>query len=169
MPYTLHNHVADSYLTLIRTSRILTQTEELCLHAYIRHLPARITIDLLLQGGTDINTWLDLDDGMTVDAEIAEFDSPNRYLFVSIINQIHIILGHHSWFPQTSHFISGAIAILQHMYDHEANDGILPSERTHMYELTTAIMNFHLNPVITEPIDQENDPNSPMPPLEIYT
>jgi len=192
MPYPLHDHVADAYLSLVRSARILSQTEETHLRTYIKNLPARITIDLLSQVGHDINTWIYIDDGMDVDAELAHLETPNRDLFFVILNRIRMSLGMYSWVGSPSYMMDDISDLLHRMYDFEVNGGILPTERTRLYEITTTLIDSYLNPddddaatvaseastAVTEPLeqtlgelmnvlDQTND--TMMPPLEIYT
>jgi hypothetical protein len=145
MPYPIHNRVADAYISLIGSSTILSQTHESRLHRLIRNLPARITIDLFARADTDINHWINTDDAMTADDEIAGLVTPYRDFFVVIINQIRISIGLHSWFPSPSYLTDDVINNLHQMYDNEVNGGILPTERGHMYELITTLHNSIIN------------------------
>jgi len=198
MPYPLHDHVADAYLSLIRTSRILSQSEECRIRELIKNMPARVTIDLLSHGH-GINTWIYIDDGMDADAELAHLETPNRDLFFVILNRIRMSLGMYSWVGSPSHLMDDVTDLLQRMYDFEVNDGILPTERSHLYQLTTTFIDTYINPdldddddddtatvtseastTVTEPLeqtlgelmevlDQTNDTHTMMPPLEINT
>jgi hypothetical protein len=156
MPYPLHDHVADSYLSLIQSSRILSQTEETRIRTYIKNLPARITIDLLSQAGHDINTWIYIDDGMDADAELAHLDSPNRDLFFVILNRIRMSIGLYSWVSTPSYLMDDVSDLLHRMYDFKVNNGMLPDERTRLYELTTALTDGYLNPDDDDD-DDDND------------
>lgn len=190
MPYPIYNHITDAYITLIGTSIILSRTQENRLRLLIRNLPVRITSDLFARGLTNINHWINTDDSMMVDSEIADLETPYRQFFLVIINKIRISIDLHSWFPGHSYLMDDTSDILHRMYDLEVNDGILPMERAHIYELITNLREYHegnndddnasiisdTSTAITEPLEQTLgelmdvlDNDDLQPPLEIYT
>lgn len=140
MPYPLHDHVANTYLALIRTERTLSQNEETRIRVIVRNLPARITVDLLSHLRLTIHGILDTEDGSLVDGDIALLETPNRDLFFVILNRIRTALGGNSWLPIPSYLTDHTNRILHQLYDLEVNDGITTNERSHLYELTTTLL-----------------------------
>lgn len=140
MPYSLHDLVANTYLAIIRTERSLSQNEETRVRTIVRNLPARVSVDLLSHLRLTIHGLLETEDGSLVDEDIALLETPNRDFFFVILNRIRIAIGGNSWLPIPSYLTDHTNRILHQLYDLEVNDGITTNERSHMYELTTTIL-----------------------------
>lgn len=147
MPYPLHNHVAQAYLTIIDSSRFLSESQRSSILNLIKTLPARVTIYLLSQAGHHFHSWIDTEDGMIVDTNFAELgvSIQDRLHYFIILNHIRISLGLSSWLPTPSHMMDSVSNVLQTMYEHEINDGILPDDREYLYELTSTLVDSYLN------------------------
>ena len=155
MPYPLDHHVADCIMLLIHSRVIISLDQEDRIRAFIRTMPVRVSLDLLHLVGDDIATIPAEEDSMVVDSYLTNLHTPYQEKFHIILNEIRIIYGQPSWFPENSYMREGGIETLRRMRDIELNGGISHSEREYLYEFASQLVAYLNNPNN----DDEDDDN----------
>ena len=155
MPHPLHHHVADCFVRVIRTRIIIPLEMEDRIRIFIHAMPVRVSLDLLHLVGDDIATIPIEEDSMVVDSYLTNLHTPYQEKFHIILNEIRIIGGEPSWFPENSYMREDGIEVLRRMRDIELNGGISHSEREYLYRFASELVADLNNPND----DDEDDDN----------
>jgi len=139
MPYPIWSHAADCVMELIQRNTILTPEQERDIHAYVRRIPVRCIVDLLMTLSNHDYTMTDAifaDDALELENA---FDGTTAHAdhHMVILNTFRTILGQDPWFPTDSAVCEYATRYFQHTQDTEEHVGFDPSTLTTLYAMLT--------------------------------
>ena len=157
MPHPINYHVADCVVRVILNHFGLSPEQEDNIHTFIRSMPVRIVIDLLSHTHREFVT-IPLEDSMEVDRILSSYYTPYREQFQIILNEIRIIYGEPSWYPEGSYLRNTSLNALRLMREIEENDGIDPEARSRLYQMVSDITDDIVNHnYIIDNNDNENE------------
>lgn len=139
MPYPIWSHAADCVSDLIQRNTILTEEQDRGIRNYIRGIPVRCVVDLLMTLTNNDYTMGDAifaEDAMELNAAFVGTTAHADHHMV-ILNNLRVILGQTPWFPSGSAMSEYAARYFQYTQDTEEHVGFDPDTHTALYTILT--------------------------------